>query len=238
MEPYLFHGVVLPERAQLTLQFNIGFKHLASGVNAEARLSIILNQVAVWVTTENDWDIFDLRNVVKNIVQGHLAMVGYIKGYAYEFEISRVLQRESGIDQVFGIDIPCIADRNKQVDLDSALVKIRDKALGQHGVFVSRCLSDLASAMKHADDTGFYCYRAIESLRHHCASVFGLSGAEKSKQWKKFREVAKCDEQKLRVIKFAADPLRHGDVSGVTSADRAELFMSTWDVVDGYISNV
>src|SRR3990167_2991780 len=106
MEPYLFHGVVLPERAQLTLQFSIGFEHVVSGINAEARISIILNQVAVWVTSAHDWDIFDLRNVVRNLVQGHLAMVGYIKGYAYEFEISRILNIEKGIDQVFGIDIP------------------------------------------------------------------------------------------------------------------------------------
>lgn len=238
MEPYLFHGVVLPERAQLTLQFNIGFKHVVSGVDAEARVSIILNQVAVWVTSAHDWDIFDLRNVVKNIVQGHLAMVGYIKGYAYEFEISRALHLEKGIDQVFGIDIPCIAKRNEAVDLDAALRNLREKTVGQHGLLVTRCLSDLASAMKHADDTGFYCYRAIESLRHHCASLFELSDAEKSRQWEKFREVAKCDEAQIRTIKSAADPVRHGNFYGVTSAARVDLFMSTWDIVDGYLSNV
>lgn len=237
MEPYLFHGVVLPERAQLTLQFSIGFEHVVSGISAEARISIILNQVAVWVTSAHDWDIFDLRNVVRNLVQGHLAMVGYIKGYAYEFEISRILNIEKGIDQVFGIDIPCISKRNEAVDLDAALLKLREKSIGQHGLFVTRCLSDLTSAMKHADDTGFYCYRAIESLRHHCAATFGLSDAEKSKQWEKFREVAKCDETKIRLIKSAADPVRHGNVYGVTSADRNDLFMSTWDIVDGYLSN-
>lgn len=238
MEPYLFYGVVLPERAQLTLHYSLGFKHFTSGVVAEASVSIVLNQAAIWVASENDWDIFDLRNVVKNIVQGHLAMIGFIKGYAYEFEVSRVLHREKEIDHVFGIDIPCIAERNKQVDLDIALHKLRDKMLGKNGLFINRCLNDLASAMKHADDTGFYCYRAIESLRHHCASAFGLSGADKSKQWKKFREVAKCDEQKLRFIKSAADPVRHGNVAGITAADRNTLFFSTWDVVDGYINNI
>lgn len=237
MEPYLFHGVVLPERAQLTLQFGVGFKHIVSGVDAEARVSILLNQVAVWVTSAHDWDIFDLRNVVKNIVQSRLAMVGYIKGYAYEFEISRILHIEKGIDQVFGIDIPCISRRNETIDLGAALLNLQEKTAGENGLLVTRCLSDLSSAMKHADDTGFYCYRAIESLRHHCATVFGLSDAERSKQWEKFREMAKCDEAKIRFIKSAADPVRHGNVYGVTSADRSDLFTSTWDIVDGYLSN-
>ena len=238
MEPYLFQGIVLPERAQLSLQFGLKFSHAALGVNAEAKVSIVLNQVAVWVESEHDWDIFDLRNVVKNIVQSHLAMVGYLKGYAYEFQISRVLNQDRGIDYVFGIDIPCLVERGKSIDLQEALLKLRDKTLGPNGMFLHRCFSDLASSMKHADDTGFYCYRAIESLRHHCAAVHGLSTAEKSTQWEKFREVSRCDEQTLRAIKAAADPLRHGGVSGASSDDRAKLFTSTWDVVDGYLNGV
>jgi hypothetical protein len=238
MEPYLFQGVVLPERAQLSLQLTLGFSHLASGVSGVAKVSIVLNQVAVWIESEHDWDIFDLRNVVKNIIQNHLAMVGYLMGYAYEFEVTRVLNQSRKIDYVFGIDIPCLAERGKSIDLQDALVKLRDKTIGPNGVFLHRCFSDLASSMKHADDTGFYCYRAIESLRHHCATVHGLFGADKLKQWEKFREVSGCSEETLRAIKAAADPLRHGEVSGINSEDRAKLFTSTWDVVDGYLNGI
>jgi len=238
MEPYLFHGVVLPERAQLSLQFALEFTHIASGSIGVAKVSIVLNQVAVWVESEHHWDVFDLRNVVKNIVQSHLAMVGYLKGYAYDFEVTRVLNQSRGIDRVFGIDIPCLAERGKSVELQEALPKLRDKTIGPNGVFLNRCFSDLAFSIKHADDTGFYCYRAIESLRHHCAAVHGLSKAEKSRQWEKFREVAGCDEQTLLSIKAAADPLRHGEASGARSEDREKLFASTWDVVDGYLDSV
>lgn len=203
-----------------------------------AKVSIVLNQVAVWVESEHDWDVFDLRNVVKNIVQNHLAMVGYLKGYAYDFEVTRVLNPGREIDYVFGIDIPCLAERGKSVDLQDALPKLREKTSGRSGVFLNRCFSDLAFSMKHADDTGFYCYRAIESLRHHCAAVHGLSDADKSKQWEKFREVSGCSEETLRDIKAAADPLRHGEASGADAEDREKLFMSTWDVVDGYLNGV
>jgi len=238
MEPYLFHGVVLPERAQLSLTFGVKFSHLASGINGEAQVSVVLNQVVVWVDSEHNWDIFDLRNVVKNIVQGHLAMIGYLKGYAYDVEITRVLSRERSIDYVFGIDIPCIANRNPNINLNEALLRLREKAAGENGVFLHRCFDDLASAMKHADDTGFYCYRAIESLHHHCASLNGLRTASKAQQWQKFREVAGVEEQSIRSIKLAADPLRHGEPGVDATIDRSELFNMTWNIVDAYLNKV
>ncbi len=238
MQPYIFQGIVLPERAQLSLQFTVGFEHLSSGIKAAARVSILLNQVVVWIETEHDWDIFDLRNVVANIVQGHLQMVGYLKGFAYDFELTRVLNQERSTDYVFGIDIPCLAARGAEIDLSDALSKLRDKTFGTSGVYLIRCFSDLTSAMKHADDTGFYCYRAIESLRHHCAAINSLTEESKSIQWAKFREIAGCEEQILREIKAAADPLRHGQFVDSTSANRERLFTITWNTVDSYLAGI
>ena len=216
----------------------LGFSHLTSGLEGVARISVLLNQVAVWIETDHAWDIFDLRNVVKNLVQNYLDMVGYLKGHAYDFEVTRVLSRSRGIDHVFGIEIPCLAERGKPIDLSTELARLCEKTTGPNGLFLNRCFSDLASAMKHADDTGFYCYRAIESLRHHCAATNDLSDEDKSAQWAKFREMAACDEPTLLAIKSAADPLRHGKVVGITSAERAALFMQTWKIVDRYLENV
>jgi hypothetical protein len=165
-------------------------------------------------------------------------MVGYLIGYAYDFEVTRVLNQSREIDYVFGIDIPCLAERNKEIDLAAALARLREKTIGPNGVFLNRCFSDLTASMKHADDTAFYCYRAIESLRHHCAAVHALSGAGKPAQWEKFRQVSGCTEEVLRYIKVAADPLRHGEAAGGSSEDRAKVFMATWDVVDGYLRGV
>jgi hypothetical protein len=75
MEPYLFIGTVSPERAQITDHFAVGFKHVSSEASGHAKVSILLNQLAVWVESKSEWDIHTLRNIVKNLVGHHLAML-------------------------------------------------------------------------------------------------------------------------------------------------------------------
>ena len=103
MDPYIFQGVVLPERAALSMQFVSVISHSTSGRSARASVSIILNQITMWLETDSEWELLDLRNVVKSLLQNELAKVGYLLGYAYDVEVTRALHRSLGIDQVFGI---------------------------------------------------------------------------------------------------------------------------------------
>lgn len=238
METYLFYGKILPERAPISLSFGLSFSHFTSGETGKAEISIVLNQLSVTVHTEKEWNIFDLRNVVKHIVQTNLAMIGYIKGYAYDLEITRVLNSTLGVDYVFGIDIPAIAKPRESIDLASKLGELRAKTQGENGIFLNRCFNDLVSAMKDADDTGFYCYRAVEALRHHCAVVHNISEMDRKIQWEKFMEVSKVNEEATRKLENSAKSTRHGGVSDVTNADREDLFKTTWDIVDAYIVNI
>lgn len=167
-ETYTFTGVVLPERAQLSFNTKLEFSHISTKKTGKAEVSIILNQILVIVETDQKWDIFDLRNVVKTILQNHLALLGYLKGYAYDFEITRVFNPSNKVDYVYGFDIPIIEKRSNSRNLDKKLSDLLKKIAGPSGIYLNRCFNDLVSSMKHADDTGFYCYRAIESLRNHC----------------------------------------------------------------------
>jgi len=38
-------------------------------------------------------------------------------------------------------------------------------------------------------------------------------------------------------IKDAADPLRHGDIVGVTGKEREKLLIATWEIVDSYLKS-
>ncbi|MEG5104189.1 hypothetical protein [Microcoleus sp. AT13-A5] len=235
-EPYVFTGTILPERAPITLQFSAGFRHFHSGVEGTARVSIVLNQLAVHVSTEHEWDIFDLRNVVLSLVQGQLAMVGYLLGHAYEVQLARAISLSRGIDRVFGIDVPCVSGRCAAEHIDASLAELRILASGENGIYISRCFEDLRLAMKNADDTAFYCYRALESLRHHCALLSGQPDADKKVQWELFRKAAACEESSIRAIKSEADPLRHGAINP-NQHDRAGILTVTWDIVGAYVKN-
>lgn len=239
MDAYLFTGIILPERAQLSLQNARQFTHLASGVTGGVRVSIINNQLAVWVESDHDWDIFDLRNLVKTWVQNQLAMVGFLLGYAYEIEISRVLYQQRSIDYVFGIDIPCLASRNVNLDIGEELERLERKGFGPNGVFLHRCFTDLALAMKHADDTGFYCYRALESLVHHCMISEGIPKSKnKTPGWDRFRQKSSSEKELVYSIKRAADPLRHGEATSTAITDRGTLLVNTWDIVSRYLGSL
>lgn len=234
---YVFQGVVRPERARLDDCFSVDFENL-SGLTGSARVRILVNQVVVWTFTDSNWDVYTLRNAVKNIVQNRLAIIGFLKGYAYELEIIRVFNDSKNIDEVFGIDVPCISERNdSDVDL-VAVTNIAKKMQGDEGVFIGRCLSDLMSALKNADDTGFYCYRAIESLRHHCAMMNALIDAKAARQWECFRTAAGCSKDDILAIKAAADAPRHGAFIHLTDQQRSDLLLNTWDIVEAYMKNV
>jgi hypothetical protein len=138
---------------------------------------------------------------------------------------------------VFGIDIQSLSESRKNRNLDIDLLNLRRQASDWAGLHIRRALRDLVSAIHETNDTGFYCYRALETLRLHCASLHGLESSEKSKQWLRFREAADVDEATLRQIKAAADGLRHGEVqTQVSGEDRDQLLKTTWSIVDRYLS--
>jgi hypothetical protein len=238
MDSYFFQGVVYPERAQLSLNAPLQYVSTKSGKSYEIRINILLNQVAVWMPTDEDWELFDLRNLVLYILRTHLSYVGYLTGFAYEVAITRAIHREKGIDYVFGIDIPILAERDRNVDVNAAIVKLMSLGADEHGVFLHRCMNDLVAAMKNAEDTAFYCYRAIESLRHHCAVRHGLKESRKTDQWRKFREITQMDEKPLRELEIAARGVRHGEPTRLTSDARGKILSTTWDIVDAYVGGV
>lgn len=233
---YIIKGIVHPERAQISMgPMEFEFFHPTTGNRAKTKLNIVLNQVTVLVHSDAEWDIFDLRNVAKQLVADHLAMIGYIKGYAYDLEIRQILNTEKNIDYVYGIDIQCIEDRNKGKDVSSEVARIVAHSGGESGTFIRRCLNDLIMAMKHPDDTAFYCFRALESLKHYCRVRFEIES--ESGQWKKLSELTGTGKGDIEFIREKAFPTRHGDIVGITSDDRKKMFLKTWDIVDAFLNN-
>ena len=236
MTPYIFKGLIRPERAHLSFgPRSFQFLHTGSKSKAEGRFNIVLNQLTVWIYTEDDWDLYDLKNAVVEAVNDSVSVIGFLKGYAYEINIIQVLNDGKKIDFVFGIDIPCISERNKNVNLKESLLKILNKTSEEYGVFLHRAINDLIMAMKHPQDTGFYCFRAIESLKHYCRDRYNLQ--TEAEQWGKVNSITGYDKEYIKIVREFALPTRHGDILPITSKNRDKIFIKTWDVIESFIDN-
>jgi hypothetical protein len=235
---YFLDGLVHPERAQIKDHgFTAKFTHVGSEVQGSANVRILLNQVAVWVETEVEWKIWDLRNVVRYLVQAEVDMFGFLLGHSYQVEIRRIICPELTVDTVFGIDVPCIKERHDANTLAERVAKLRPKLEGADGIFMHRCLRDLVKALNDSEDVAFYCYRAIESLRQHRVAVEKLDPKDKALHWTRMREITKCDEASMRTLEKSAQAARHGGIDMMSEEDHVKLLNLTWDIAEGYIAN-
>jgi hypothetical protein len=81
---------------------------------------------------------------------------------------------------------------------------------------VRLALADLAAGMERPDDTMFYAFRAVETVRQFLAQP----GDSSSSQWQRLRETFGLDEAELRWLTDHSVPRRHGELVTVTAADR------------------
>lgn len=238
MSEYIFYGRILPERAILDHRSQFLFGHPSTGSSGKISISIICSTIIVVVDTKNEWDIFDLRNVVNYSVMSHLSVIGYLKGYSYNFIIDRIFNNERQIDYVFGVNVPCVSDDRNDIDLDSRFKAMQLFLQGELGIHISRCMIDLISALRYADDTSFYCFRAIEALRNHHSAKFEIEHLERSSRWEKFREFIEVDREEFDQIGNSAKIVRHGNFEAKGASDRANYLTKTWSIVDRYIKKL
>lgn len=240
-EPYIFIGKTLPERAEVhNHKSNLLFLHPGTGLSATAEVTIYRSQVSVLVHTDADWSVYDLKNAILNIVRAELTAVGYLKGIGWDVEIMRVINVAKGIDEVFGVDIPCLSGPRASVDAAKELTRLRPLMRDEQGIFIRRCFDDLTSAMRSADDTALFCFRGIEALRLHCATLHGIISKDKKAQWKKFEEVCGFEQGDIDYdsLREASTRVRHGEPPIHDEMQRVEMFNVTWTIVDRYISKL
>jgi hypothetical protein len=236
MHVYLLQGVIHPRRAQIAQHsFALKFQHVSTGNRASLRARILMNELSIRVESTDDWDIFDLKNVARYITQTDLAIIAYLTGCAYTVEIVRITCQEKKLDVVYGIDIPSITNRSRDLDFETALTNLRQLCVAEGGVYFQRCMNDLLLAMQHPEDTAFFCYRAIEALKNHSVSTWHGQPKNTSSQWQFFRDIVKCEKEDLDFIKREADPLRHANRLIDRGEDREVLFMRTWEIVEKYV---
>jgi hypothetical protein len=234
MKKVYLSGTLYPERAMLSIS-NLEHEFMSPDGQKQGRIkfNIYNNQITAFLEWENDSeDIYTLRNMTKAAVELITNVVGFLKGYAYDVEITKIFDGELELSFVFGVQIPLLEERNKG-RVDSTASHIYPLCFHSEGVYLRRCLGDLSMAIKHPDDTPFYCFRALETLKQY----FGhMTGAETDGgQWEEMAKAIGGKQDDVEPIRKLAFPARHGVPVPVTDQMRKDTFLTTWHIVEKYI---
>lgn len=230
MPKLYFSGVVLPERAQLSVsEVRSEIRRPDGSTYATLALNIWNNQISVAVDS-NEPDIFTLRNVVRSEAEFVTNVAGFLNGFGYDIEITKAFGEALAPTQVFGIDIPVLSERARNRDMGSLVNAIFPLCFGPDAIYIRRCLADLSLAIKRADDTPFYCFRAIESLRQS----FGAELSE-AEQWREMAAAVGSSKDEMEPLRRRAFPARHGVPMPLSDRERREIFLYTWCIVERFI---
>jgi hypothetical protein len=124
---------------------------------------------------------------------------------------------------VFGVGIPALeqAASTDGVTFESIMKVFNDR----EGGYLQRCLGDLREAIRAPKDTGFFYYRAVESLRQFFASERGMTADKAS--WEMLRSELGIDRADIDAIKLMADHGRHGISVAISDDGRAKTLRPT-----------
>jgi hypothetical protein len=235
---YIFSGRVIPERALIDVA-EVGFRTIENPdiPQGELHVQILRSQISVrYVGSGEVKNIFTLRNLVEDAVRTILDVAGYHVGYGYDAEIIQVVMPHSSFIHVFGIDVPALAGLVAKSGL--SIQDIFGALAKSDGNYLREALADAREAIKSPRDTGFFCYRAIESLRNCCAVRNGVPPEDRDEAWTLFRDTYSIARNEIMQIKNFSDAPRHGNWQGAISMsdkDRADILTKTWEMVLKFI---
>ncbi|MFN6536585.1 MAG: hypothetical protein RM021_009455 [Nostoc sp. EkiNYC01] len=241
MKRYYFSGVVHPERASLTVQeIRIRIGNIDGNPFATMKFSVVCNQIICVIECDlNNEDVFSLRNIVKSNIETVISILGFLKGYAYDVEITKVFDEECNFYLIFGINLQTVENiyshiNNEAEKLNEIINYLYPLCLMKEGVYLRRCLNDLRMSMRYLDDTAFYCFRSIETIKQY----FGyMAATEKdAEQWLAMSKAIGGEKEDIDFVRKLAFPARHGVPTIITDEDRGKIFSITWSVVERFVN--
>ncbi|NLE79368.1 MAG: hypothetical protein GX610_07235 [Rhodococcus sp.] len=100
---------------------------------------------------------------------------------------------------------------------------------------IRHALADMRSALSLSDDTPFYCYRALESLREEFVDESDSRNNREKRSWKRLRSALSIDEGRAKDLAALAKPRRHGGNPHVEHDDRVDWLKWTRAIVAKFI---
>jgi hypothetical protein len=230
---YIFFGKVHPERCLVSIpELRIRVVTEDREIDGDLVFYVSLSQIiAIFSCDRLVQNYLTLKNSVEDLIRTAIDALGYTNGCGYDIEIIEIIDSLGNSPTVFGVGIPAIRDSAKEAGV--TFQNVMDVFRDPRGWRLKRCLADLREAIRVPQDTGFFCYRGIESLRQFFKQEKETKDDKQS--WEILRTELGVDRSDLDEIKKWADPLRHGDSVAISDAMRASVFRRTWSIVNKFI---
>ncbi len=228
---YDFYGKVLPERVKFSISVPpIRIKVEEYGFDLQIALSILESQISVKIESEKEIaDLFTLKNTVTEYVRLYTDTWGYLHGYSYDVEITSLSGENNVPYIIYGVDIPEITADHENRPYKQ-IGDILDVVWNPKYVQIRIAFADLRRAIKYTNETGMFCYRAIESLMQ-----FFKEDEDRNNAWLKLRTVLNVSREWIDEIgKYSTLP-RHGQIVHLTGQKRTDLMKRTWAIIDRFI---
>ncbi|NLV04096.1 hypothetical protein [Haloferax volcanii] len=230
---FAFFGRTYPEQGSLWME-DITELHYESNLTTfDMELYIHGSHILAEVTpTEEVNNLATLRNLVESAVESLTDQLAFLQGIYVHARMIGVIGPD-GYKHVFGHSHGAISGRFTPEEIsEDWMPKIQAIYHTEAGKYLQHCLTDFRLALEHAEDTGFYCYRAVESLRQY----FKSKGVSKTESWSDLRDAVEIDRDTIEEnIKQYADDRRHGDPTSITNEDRTRVLETAWEIIRGFV---
>lgn len=231
---YVFEGVIYPRRARVDIPSKITTRIKRGEHQGDATVHINAGEVFVVFDLETDLEnLISLKNLIENLLQSLVDPICYLTGNLLTPEISSVVLPE-GESQTFGVGVPEVDGWEANRDLTDEVSRIMALYDGNEGNYLRSSMADFKMAMDAPHETGFYCFRAIESIRQK----FYTEDRSKKESWQVMRETLGVEEDDIRFVQQFADSRRHGDVVDVPGKSRKVMLHLTRDMIWKFINHL
>lgn len=214
---FIFHGTVRPA-GTWHRKDPLVLNEPASTV----KISMQEGELEIGVDTPDDISLDDIKVEVQEIATAFVDAFAFHVGMELRPELTHAFKEGSEVGTHLYPGRPIessyrVPGKPGAIRLPAnALEELTDAAI--HLTHARLALSDLQRALLNHRDSGFYCYRAIESMRQFFLDGDD-AGSATSASWKNFREVLQLKESDIMRVKQAADPRRHGGTHTLTEEE-------------------
>jgi hypothetical protein len=219
---YTFIGDVYPQRAYFHVNgpiLNSEFEWSDAGIKGKLVVTIHSNQIVAWFESQSALlDIPTARNQIQGTITAAVDAVALELATAYNVELIFYIDHSSGENGIFSVNMSQVRE---VVTPEDYVRDMRVANTASREPLYQRAIADYRQSILQAADTGFLCYRAIESLVHYFAEQNGIDNRkDKPKAVNLLNAALNVDPACIEFLRDKAGSVRHGKVEFISGPDR------------------